>query len=220
MPERSKVYTREIYIYIASAAAARGDKRREPRAHENGRTKAYKPSTHAACRCTDCVFFALGRLSSPAATYLWPFFIHKPVFFFTCARDDSRAHDSAMNGFLNVVLFRLCLQNGVGGDHRAEDKGAHVRQSDDRRVRLGSATWCTCVSICPHVSFSIVCMSICMRVYNSLSLSLSLSLLRHTAVAAYTLYQRALAHTRSIQFINPRVLCSSLWRRTSVIPAR
>lgn len=51
------------------------------------------------------------------------------------------------DGFLNALLFRLCFQNGVGGDHRAEDKGAHVRQSDDRRVRLGSATWCSCVSI-------------------------------------------------------------------------
>ena len=33
------------------------------------------------------------------------------------------------------------FQNGVGGDHRTEDQRTHVRQFDDRRMRLGSAAW-------------------------------------------------------------------------------
>lgn len=32
------------------------------------------------------------------------------------------------------------VQDGVGRDHRAEDEGAHVRQPDDGRVRVGPAS--------------------------------------------------------------------------------
>ena len=38
-------------------------------------------------------------------------------------------------------LFGIQFQNGVGGDHRTEDQRTHVRQFDDRRMRLGSAAW-------------------------------------------------------------------------------
>lgn len=44
----------------------------------------------------------------------------------------------------------LCsLQDGVGGDHRAANERAHVRQSDHRRVRLGSTTRSSRVSAIP-----------------------------------------------------------------------
>lgn len=41
----------------------------------------------------------------------------------------------------------------MGGDYRAEDQGTHVRQSDDRRVCLGPASRCSCVSF-NHYIFS------------------------------------------------------------------
>ena len=38
-----------------------------------------------------------------------------------------------------LMTWLLSLQDGVGGDHRTADQGAHVRQLDHRRVRVGSA---------------------------------------------------------------------------------
>lgn len=82
----------------------------------------------------------------------------------------------------------LCLQNGVGGDNRAADKGAHVRQSDDRRVRLGPATWRIRVSFFTSSSLYTYILLLC-------------SLLRHAA--------------RSIEFIKEsaravQVYCGAL----------
>lgn len=90
---------------------------------------------------------SLFLLPSPQRTRLT---VKAPPQRFTCltttrnsaSRDVFNARRSR---FLSWVVFLLkarifLLQNGVGGDNRAEDKGAHVRQSDDRRVRLGSAT--------------------------------------------------------------------------------
>jgi len=45
----------------------------------------------------------------------------------------------------------------VGGNHRAEDQRAHVRQSDDRRMRVGSAARRSRVSFPPQTTNSLVC---------------------------------------------------------------
>jgi len=45
-----------------------------------------------------------------------------------------------------LFIILLLLQDGVGGDYRAEDEGAHVRQSNDGGVRLGPSTGSSRVS--------------------------------------------------------------------------
>jgi hypothetical protein len=52
-----------------------------------------------------------------------------------------------LNLFIYLFFFFFFLQNGVGGDHRTEDQRTHVRQLDDRRMRVGSAAWRFSVSL-------------------------------------------------------------------------
>lgn len=46
-------------------------------------------------------------------------------------------YQSKQNIFSMNLFFRHVFQMGMGGDHRTSDPGAHVRQPDHWRVRLG-----------------------------------------------------------------------------------